>query len=140
MDFTPRSPAVADNVAAFPEPEDDRIARDVLDLKLSGAEGEQRRTTSQLCCVHLYCTCTPPLLLLNISDYVQISFHAHLKCIEDCRCKLRHLLTVVEHLQTSLACLVLKLHKSCSVYLLCPVFMTHAMMTCHNSNANGEIQ
>ena len=76
-----RSPAAANNEAASPEPEDDRIARHVLDLKLSGAEGEQRRTTSQLCCVHLYCTCTPPLLLLNISDYVQISFHAHLKCI-----------------------------------------------------------
>ena len=38
---TPRSPAVvADNVASFPEPEDDRIAREVLKLKLSGAEGE----------------------------------------------------------------------------------------------------
>ena len=81
VDFTPRSPAVADNEAAFPVSVDDRIAREVLYLKLSGAEGEQRRTTSQLCCVHLYCTCTPPLLLLNISDYVQISFHAHLKCI-----------------------------------------------------------
>ena len=35
-----RSPVVAVNVAAFPEPEDDRIAREVLKLKLSGAEGE----------------------------------------------------------------------------------------------------
>ena len=42
----PRSPAVADNVAAFPEPEDDRIAREVLKLKLSGAEGEQRYSIS----------------------------------------------------------------------------------------------
>ena len=42
----PRSPAVADNVAAFPEPVDDRIAREVLNLKLSGAEGEQRYSIS----------------------------------------------------------------------------------------------
>ena len=41
-----RSPTVAVNVAAFPEPEDDRIAREVLKLKLSGAEGEQRYSIS----------------------------------------------------------------------------------------------
>ena len=85
MDYIARSPAVADNVAVFPEPVDDRIAREVLYFKLSGAEGEQRRITSQssscLCTLVLYLTCAPPLLLSNISDYVQISFHAHLKCI-----------------------------------------------------------
>ena len=91
MDYIARSPAVADNVAAFPEPVDDRIAREVLYFKLSGAEGEQRRITSQssscLCTLVLYLTCAPPLLLSNISDYVQISFHAHPKCIVELSCK-----------------------------------------------------
>ena len=71
MDFTPRSPAVADNVAAFPEPVDDRIAKEVLKLKLSGAEGEQRYSISSPRC----CTCVQQLVLFilyhSLLEYIR---------------------------------------------------------------------
>ena len=76
-----RSPVVAVNVAAFPEPEDDRIAREVLKLKLSGAEGEQRYSISN----PRRCTCvqssrlvyTIPLIAEIDSDYRCISLRPH---------------------------------------------------------------
>ena len=75
---TPRSPAVvADNVAAFPEPEDDRIAREVLKLKLSGAEGEQRYSISN----PRRCTCVQsPRLVYTvplITEIDQITVLSH---------------------------------------------------------------
>ena len=99
----PRSPAVADNVAAFPEPVDDRIAREVLNFKLSGAEGEQRYSISN----PRGCTCvqsprivyTIPLIAEIDSDYRCISLRPHTNvlwcqcqvsdlvyCIQQCRC------------------------------------------------------
>ena len=79
---TPRSPAVvADNVAAFPEPEDDRIAREVLKLKLSGAEGEQRYSISN----PRRCTCvqSPRLvytvpLITEIDQITVVSHSVHI--------------------------------------------------------------
>ena len=74
---TPRSPAVADNVAAFPEPVDDRIAREVLNLKLSGAEGEQRYSISN----PRRCTCVQsPRLVYTvplITEIDQITVVSH---------------------------------------------------------------
>ena len=53
-----RSPAAANNEAASPEPEDDRIAREVLHFKLSGAEGEQHYSISN-----------PQLYMYTVASY-----------------------------------------------------------------------
>ena len=74
---TPRSPTVADNVAASPVPVDDRIARKVLNLKLSGAEGEQRYSISN----PRRCTCVQsPRLVYTvplITELYQITVVSH---------------------------------------------------------------
>ena len=71
----PRSPVVADNVAAFPEPEEDRIAREVLNFKLSGAEGEQRYSISNPRC----CTCVQQLVLFilyhSLLEYIRLPLY-----------------------------------------------------------------
>ena len=58
-----RSPAVvADNVAAFPEPEDDRIAREVLISSSRGPKGSSAIIYPTLAAVHVYSR-----LMLSIS-------------------------------------------------------------------------
>ena len=74
--------AVADTVAAFPVPLDDRIAyRELLNLKPMGAEEGQRSNPTKL---SLLCTtvqsilcCIPPPHMSNISDNHCISLRPH---------------------------------------------------------------
>ena len=74
---TPRSPAVADNEAASPVSVDDRIARKVLNLKISGAEGEQRYSISN----PRRCTCVQSSRLVYtiplITEIDQITVVSH---------------------------------------------------------------
>ena len=75
-----RSPAAANNEAASPEPEDDRIAREVLNFKLSGAEGEQHYSISNprlyMYTVASYCLYYT-IYYWNISDNRCISLRPH---------------------------------------------------------------
>ena len=59
MDYIARSPAVADNVAVFPEPVDDRIAKEVLYFKLSGGRRGAAQDHKPVQFVFVY-TCTVP--------------------------------------------------------------------------------
>ena len=51
---TPRSPAVADNVAASPVPVDDRIAKEVIISSSGGPKGSSAIIYPTLAAVHVY--------------------------------------------------------------------------------------
>ena len=97
--------AVADTVAAFPVPLDDRTAyRELLNLKPMGAEEGQRSNPTKL---SLLCTtvqsilcCIPPPHMSNISDYRCISLRPHTYVLW-CQCQVSDLVLLHSTMQVS---------------------------------------